>query len=156
MQTLFHNEAKSKHLKLLNDAQEEMPPTSQIFKNLVVELVRSPVGKNWIRRFYQQYVDRFACIHLRGIDQKLKIADNSVYLQHIYQIVWILSLFMISNSLRDWSLKVGRKDWKVSYIHILWWKSIRYRDLLYGEKNCRNSPTMYRKAYQPTSAPAYG
>jgi len=79
MQTSFHNETKSKYFKLLNDTQKEMSSTSQIFKNLVVELVWNSVEKNWICWFYQQYVDCFTCIHLWEIDQKYKIADNSVY-----------------------------------------------------------------------------
>ena len=35
----YHHEAKSIPLKLLSDAQEEVPATSQILKNLVVELI---------------------------------------------------------------------------------------------------------------------
>jgi hypothetical protein len=86
-QSISHYEAKSTQPKLLSDAQEEVPAISQILKNLVIELIRKPIWKNWIRQFCQQYVDRPASGHLRGIDQKRKIADDSVYLCHICQIV---------------------------------------------------------------------
>jgi hypothetical protein len=98
-QSISHYEAKSTQPKLLSDAQEEVPATSQILKNIVVELVRKPVWKKWIRQFCQQYVDRTASGYFRGIDQKHKIADNSVYLQYMYQIVCTFLLF--SNSLKE-------------------------------------------------------
>jgi hypothetical protein len=98
--TVSHHDAHSIYKKLLTDAQEEvilshistlsdrgMPPTPQILENLIVEIVRRPIGQCWIRRFCQRHQDEIKSIYLRGIDQTRKIADNSQYFKHFYSIV---------------------------------------------------------------------
>ena len=60
-QTTSNHEAHSIHQKLLTDAQEEvllkhisdlsdrgMHPTPQILENLIIEIVRKPIGERWI------------------------------------------------------------------------------------------------------------
>ena len=66
--TTSNEEAHSIHQKLLTNAQEEallkhisdlsdrgMPPTPQILENLIVEIVRKPIGQCWIRQFCQRH-----------------------------------------------------------------------------------------------------
>ena len=99
-QTTSNHEAHSIYQKLLTDAQEEvllrhisdlsdrgMPPTPQILENLIVEIVRRPIGKCWVRRFCQNYKDRIKSVYLRGIDQTRSVADNSMYFEHFYSTV---------------------------------------------------------------------
>jgi hypothetical protein len=99
-QTASHAEAHSTHLKLLTNAQEEvilkhisdlsergMHPTPQILENLIVEIVRQPIGQCWVRRFCQRHRDKIKSTYLRGIDQTRKVADNSVYFEHFYSVV---------------------------------------------------------------------
>ncbi|EED14739.1 conserved hypothetical protein [Talaromyces stipitatus ATCC 10500] len=86
-QTVSNQEATSIHCKLLTDAQEEvllrhisklssrgLPPTPQILRNLVVELLQHDVGECWIRRFCHHYHNR--------IDKKIKkyrISPSNTY-----------------------------------------------------------------------------
>ena len=99
-ETTSHSEAHSIHQKLLTNAQEEellgyiskltsrgLPPTPQILENLVVDIVKRPIGQHWVYRFCQQYSDRIDSIYLRTIDQKRRIADNSEHFKHFYQTV---------------------------------------------------------------------
>ena len=80
-QTTSNHEAHSIHQKLLTDAQEEvvlqhisdlsdrgMPPTPQILENLIVEIVRQPIGQCWVRRFCKRHQDKIKSVYLRGID----------------------------------------------------------------------------------------
>jgi hypothetical protein len=99
-QTVSNQEAHSIHQKLLTNAQEEvlldhisklsargLPPTPQILRNLVVEIVQHDIGERWIRRFSRRYKDRITSIYLKGIDQSRKVADNSKYFVHFYNTV---------------------------------------------------------------------
>jgi len=60
-ETTSYQESRSLHQMLLSNAQEEvllqhisdltdlgLPPTPQILQNLVVEIVRRPIGEKWI------------------------------------------------------------------------------------------------------------
>ncbi|PVH90585.1 hypothetical protein DM02DRAFT_472763, partial [Periconia macrospinosa] len=98
--TTLYQASRSVHQKLLTDAQEEvllqhitdlsdrgMPPTPQILEKLIVEMVREPVGKCWVRRFCQRYENKIKSIYLRGIDQTRKVADNTAHFEHFYQVV---------------------------------------------------------------------
>jgi hypothetical protein len=100
-----NHEARSIHQKLLTDAQEEvllkhisdlsdrgMHPTPRILENLIIEIVRKPIGQCWVRRFCQRHKDRIKSIYLRGIDQTRKVADNSTYFEHFYSVVRVLPL----------------------------------------------------------------
>ena len=99
-QTVSNQEAHSIYQKLLTDAQEEvlldhisrlsargLPPTPQILRNIVKEIVQHDIGECWIRRFCQRYKDRITSIYLKGIDQSRKVADNSKHFEHFYHIV---------------------------------------------------------------------
>jgi hypothetical protein len=96
-QTVSNEAAHSIHQKLLTDAQEEvlldhisklsargLPPTPQILRNLVVEIIRHDIGECWIRRFCQRHKNRITSVYLKGIDQSRKVADNSKYFEHFY------------------------------------------------------------------------
>jgi len=95
--TTSNQDANSIHHKLLTDAQEEillrhisdlsnrgMPPTPQILENLIVEIVRKPIGQCWVRRFCQRHKNEIKSVYLRGIDQTRKVSDNSAYFEHFY------------------------------------------------------------------------
>ena len=96
-ETVSYDEACSRTHKLLTNAQESvliehcrklsdrgMHPTPQILRNLVVEIVKGPVGENWVNRFCQRYKDQLTSIYLRSIDQTRKIADNSKYFENYF------------------------------------------------------------------------
>lgn len=103
--TISNREARSIHQKLLTDAQEEVllkhildlsdrgiHATPQILENLIVEIVRHPIGQCWVRRFCERNKDRIKSIYLRGIDQTRKVADNSAYFEHFYSTVRVLPI----------------------------------------------------------------
>ena len=66
--TMSREAAKSEYWQTLTDVQEEVliewvnqltdwaiPPTPQIVKNLVEELIKAPLGKNWVGGFIKQH-----------------------------------------------------------------------------------------------------
>ena len=98
--TVSNGHAHSIHQKLLTNAQEEvlldhisklsargLPPTPQILRNLVVEIVRHDVSERWVRRFCQRHNDRIDSVYLKVIDHSRKVADNSVYFEYFYNTV---------------------------------------------------------------------
>ena len=99
-ETVSNAEAHSRDQKLLTNAQESvlleyirklsdrgLHPTPQILKNLVVELVKKPVGKCWVHRFLERYKNQLTSIYLRNIDQSRHVADNSRYFEHYFTLV---------------------------------------------------------------------
>jgi hypothetical protein len=73
-------------LKHINDLTDRgLPPTPQILRNLVFEVVKVQPGKNWVYRFCQRYQNKIKSLYLRGIDQRRHVADNSAYFKHFYQ-----------------------------------------------------------------------
>ncbi|EDN02638.1 predicted protein [Histoplasma mississippiense (nom. inval.)] len=93
-------EATSIHRKILTDSQENrllfhinrladrgFPCTPQILHNLVVEILKEPIGANWVARFCQRHKDVIKSVYLRNIDQKRKIADNSTYFKHYFDLL---------------------------------------------------------------------
>ncbi|OXV05138.1 hypothetical protein Egran_07094 [Elaphomyces granulatus] len=65
---MSNHDEHSAYQNFLPDAQEEvilgyindlsdrgMPPTPQILENIVIEIVKQPIGRNWITRFCQRY-----------------------------------------------------------------------------------------------------
>ena len=94
-QSVSHQEAHSIYQKHLTNVQEEtilahignltdrgLPPTPKILGNIVEEMIRQPIGQNWVYRFCQKYQDRIKSKYLRAIDQQRQIADNSPYFKH--------------------------------------------------------------------------
>lgn len=90
-------EAHSESLQLLTDEQEEvlirhinnlsdrgLPPTPQILRNLVFEVVKKQPGKNWVATFCKRHQDKIKSLYLRAIDQTRQVADNSAYFKHFY------------------------------------------------------------------------
>jgi Tc5 transposase DNA-binding domain len=93
-------EAVSYVRKQLTDTQEEalityvnklndrgFPPTPQILKNIAESIGQTHLGRNWAARFCKRHHTRLASIYLRTIDHKRKIADNSHYFQHFFNLV---------------------------------------------------------------------
>jgi hypothetical protein len=55
-----------KHINKLSD--RNIPPTSQIVKNLAEEIIKDKVGKNWVGDFVKRHKDRIRSIYLRNMD----------------------------------------------------------------------------------------
>jgi Tc5 transposase DNA-binding domain len=79
--TVSRVEANSTYRQRLNDVQEDtllryidtltdrhIPPTSQIIRNLVEEIIKGSMGKNWIENFIKRHIDRINYHYLRPID----------------------------------------------------------------------------------------
>ena len=80
-ESVSYNEARSRSNKLLTNAQESvlieyirkisnqgLHATPKILENIVIELVRKPVGGHWIQRFIKRYENDLASVYLRSID----------------------------------------------------------------------------------------
>src|SRR5690349_15176772 len=93
-------QAHSESLQLLTDAEEEalirhinnlsdrgIPPTPQIVRNLVFEIVKKQPGKNWVPTFCKRHQDKIKSLYLRAIDLTRQVADNSAYFEHFYSTV---------------------------------------------------------------------
>ena len=102
-----YSEARSRSHKLLTNAQESvlieyirkisnqgLHATPKILENIVVELVRKPVGGRWIERFIKRYQNELASVYLRSIDQSRRIADNSTYFEHYFILVRPICFFV--------------------------------------------------------------
>ena len=98
--SVSYNEARSRSNKLLTNAQElvliehirklsdrGLHPTPRILENLVIELVRKPVGGRWIKRFQKRYENELTSVYLRNIDQSRHIVDNSRYFKYYFTLV---------------------------------------------------------------------
>jgi Tc5 transposase DNA-binding domain len=99
-------EASSKYRQRLNDVQEDtllqyidtlidrhIPSTSQIVRNLVEEILKGPVGKNWTGHFLKRHVDRIESRYLRPLDRTRASAKSIPLFEHFYTLV--LSYFVI-------------------------------------------------------------
>jgi NAD-dependent SIR2 family protein deacetylase len=77
----FRAEATSIYYKLLTNMQEKLlinqinkltirklPLTSHIVKNLIKEIIRQEVNKNWIAYFIKRYFSRLKSLYLQNID----------------------------------------------------------------------------------------
>ena len=113
------------------------------------------------RTEFANFINNMLITLLAFIFKKLIKNTRLLIIQYIFNIsIKLYEFFLFLWSLIHyksliWSLKVDKKNWKISYLHILWWKSICYKDLLYDEKNCHDSSIMYRKVCQLTSVSAY-
>ena len=96
--TVSVHEFQSTTSKLLSDQQEEslisyindltkrsMPPTPQMVKNFVQELVGHEIGHNWVPRFIERYETRLMSKYLPGIDRERVSADNSDNYEHYFK-----------------------------------------------------------------------
>ncbi|OXV07093.1 hypothetical protein Egran_05142 [Elaphomyces granulatus] len=96
-ETLPRAVAASIHLKALTTAQEHelirhlnqlsdrgIPPTAQITENIVEEILKRPVGRNWVHRFCNRYRDELRSVYLRAIDHSRQVADNSKHFEHYF------------------------------------------------------------------------
>ena len=62
-----------------------MPPTPQIVRNLVLELLGTPVGKNWVSRFVKRRESELCSVYLDSIDYTRRIADKSKHFKHYFE-----------------------------------------------------------------------
>jgi Tc5 transposase DNA-binding domain len=98
--TVSRAEANSTYRQRLNDVQEDtllryidtltdrnIPPTSQIIKNLAEEILKGPVGKNWIGNFLQRHRERINSHYLRPIDRARVSAKSVPMFEHFYTLV---------------------------------------------------------------------
>ena len=105
--TVSRVEAISENSKQLTDAEEEtlityvnkitnrgFPPTPQILKNIAESIAHVKLGRNWTARFCKRYRTRLASIYLRTIDHKRKVADNSRYFQHFFDLVSLTLIYI--------------------------------------------------------------
>ncbi|OJD25247.1 hypothetical protein ACJ73_03383 [Blastomyces percursus] len=80
---MSRKEAISTHCKNPSDSQEEQlhfhinrladrgfPCTPQILHNVVIEILKSPVGVNWVPRFCQRHKDVIKSLYFRNVDQE--------------------------------------------------------------------------------------
>src|SRR5947199_6447927 len=81
----IQEEALIEHVNKLTD--RGIPPTPQILKNIAEELAKTKLGHNWVARFCRRHRSRLASVYLRTIDHKRKIADNSRYFRHFFDLV---------------------------------------------------------------------
>jgi hypothetical protein len=72
-----------------------MPPTSQIVYNLIEEICRKPINKNWVGGFIRRYQDRIHSIYLRTIDNKRVKADSILYLESFYSLVSLYITYLL-------------------------------------------------------------
>ena len=56
-------------------------------RNLVVELFREPVRKNWVTRFIKRHDDELCSVFLDSIDYARRVADNSRHFEHYFELV---------------------------------------------------------------------
>jgi len=69
-----------RHINLLTD--RGMPPTSQIVKNLAEEIIKRPVGKNWVSSFVYRHKDELKSVYLRTMDNLRIKADSPIVLKN--------------------------------------------------------------------------
>ncbi|KAF2175824.1 hypothetical protein K469DRAFT_609322 [Zopfia rhizophila CBS 207.26] len=78
LSTTSNQEAKSVYLKRLIDAQEDVllrhinNLTDRGMPPIMEEMIKEPIGKNWVYRFCQRYNDQIKSGYLRNIDQHTK------------------------------------------------------------------------------------
>ena len=81
------------YVNKLND--RGFPPTPQILKNIAESITHTSLGRNWTARFCKRHHTRLASVYLRTIDHKRKIADNSKYFQHFFDLVRVLYIYLL-------------------------------------------------------------
>ena len=99
-QTVSRKAADSMYRQLLTSTQEEvliqqinrltdrgMPPTSSIVKNLVEEMLGTPIGKNWTGDFVKRYSKRLTSCYLRPIDANRVKAEYAPVFNHYFDLV---------------------------------------------------------------------
>jgi Tc5 transposase DNA-binding domain len=64
-----------------------IPLTSQIIKNLAEEILKGPVGKNWIGNFLQRHKERIDNHYLRPINRARVSAESVPMFEHFYTLV---------------------------------------------------------------------
>jgi hypothetical protein len=74
------------HINRMTD--RNMPPTSQIVRNLAEEIIGKPVGKNWTGQFVRRYQSRLKSIYLSNIEHLRVKGEYGPYYQHFYDLVW--------------------------------------------------------------------
>jgi hypothetical protein len=107
-----YDEACSRTHKLLTNAQERMliehirklsdrglHLTPKFLENLVVEIVRKPIGRRWIERFRKRYENELSSVYLCNIDHSRHVADNSKHFEYYFRVVQTHSFLFLVQSL---------------------------------------------------------
>ena len=85
-QKLFTNAQESifiEHIKKFADLS--IPPSLQIIRNLVVEVVKHLVGEHWVKCFRKCYSNEFISFYMCCINQSKHVADNVKHFEHYFQ-----------------------------------------------------------------------
>jgi len=64
-----------KHIDTLH--KRGLPPTRYMIRNLAVEIVQKPVGRNWVDRFLHRHSDKVFKKFAQGMDTSRKRADSA-------------------------------------------------------------------------------
>ena len=62
-------------------------PTTQIIKNLVEEILKGPVGKNWTSRFIKCHSTRICSLYLRPLDRSRVFVESVTIFERFYVLV---------------------------------------------------------------------
>jgi Tc5 transposase DNA-binding domain len=101
--TISKPQAHAETHQLLTPAQEKVllgyidrmtnkhiPPTTQIIRNLVEELLGEAVGKNWAAGFIQRHKDYICSVYLRPLDKARVASENAAMFTHFYTLVLVI------------------------------------------------------------------
>ena len=107
-QTVSYTEAQSRSTMLLTTAQESaliehinelsarnLHLTPQLLENLIVEIIRHPIGEQWMEQFCKHHSNKIKNIYLRSINQVIHITNNSRHFQHYFNTVRILLIYIL-------------------------------------------------------------
>jgi hypothetical protein len=117
-QTTSRRDFFSNYRQCLTDIQEQLlidqinrltdrgiPPTSQIVKNFIEEMIRRAMGKNWTDGFVKRHTDVLKSLYLRNIDnQRVKGQYIPAYrLFFTLVLLFLLLLFILAHAVADFS-----------------------------------------------------
>jgi Tc5 transposase-like DNA-binding protein len=71
-----------KHINDLTD--RNLPPTTQIVKNLAEEIIGGTVGEHWVCEFVRRYRDQIRSLYLHNINNLQVKADYAPIFKHFY------------------------------------------------------------------------
>ena len=107
-QTVSRAEANSEYRQCLTNAQEEalisqinkltkrnLPPTSQIVKNLAEEICGREVNKNWTANFVRRRGNRLRSAYLRNIDNERAKSEYYPNIAYFFDIVCVNLLLSV-------------------------------------------------------------
>ncbi|KAF2228336.1 hypothetical protein EV356DRAFT_458473, partial [Viridothelium virens] len=83
---LLHQENELvKYINTLLDCG--IPPTLRLTRNLAENMVKTPLGKNWLPRFIERHPNELHSLYLNTFDLTQKRADNYHCLELYFKLV---------------------------------------------------------------------